>query len=190
MPKRVDHDERRERIARALHRVLSRDGSESVSLRHVAAEAGVTAGMVQHYFPSKDDMIAFSMQSATARYAQRIEGRVAALGADVAPRDIVRALLSGLIPMTDEERADAAVVLSFQLTAATRPELAAQLHGQNGELAPHLAALLGGADADVRATALLGAAEGLGIHVLAAGLAPDVALTALDRLLDDAFRAR
>ena len=50
MPKKVDRQERRTRIADALMRVAADQGLEAVSLRHVAAEAGVSAGMVQHYF--------------------------------------------------------------------------------------------------------------------------------------------
>jgi AcrR family transcriptional regulator len=80
MPKLVDHQERREQIASALMRVAAGQGLEAVSLRHVAAEAGVTSGMVQHYFPSKDSMMAFAMRSASARYEARINQAVAALG--------------------------------------------------------------------------------------------------------------
>ena len=71
MPKKVDHQQRREQIAAALMRVVANDGLEAVSLRHVAAEAGVTAGMVQHYFPSKEAMMDFAMQSASARFDSR-----------------------------------------------------------------------------------------------------------------------
>ena len=48
MPKLVDHHERRTLLAAALLRVAATRGLMDVSLRHVAAEAGVTAGMVQH----------------------------------------------------------------------------------------------------------------------------------------------
>ena len=58
MPKKVDHQERRTLIADALMRVAADQGLEAVSLRHVAAAAGVSSGMVQHYFRTKDEMMA------------------------------------------------------------------------------------------------------------------------------------
>jgi AcrR family transcriptional regulator len=37
-------------------------GLEAVSLRHVATEAGVSTGMVQHYFRTKDEMMTFALE--------------------------------------------------------------------------------------------------------------------------------
>jgi AcrR family transcriptional regulator len=55
MPKKVDRQERRTLIADALMRVAADQGLAAVSLRTVAAEAGVSAGMVQPYFRTKDE---------------------------------------------------------------------------------------------------------------------------------------
>ena len=52
-------------------RVAARRGLEDVSLRHVAAEAGVTAGMVQHYFRTKDEMMVFAIGAVRERVEQR-----------------------------------------------------------------------------------------------------------------------
>src|SRR3954467_4457371 len=41
-------------------RVAAHQGLEAVSLRHVATEAGVSTGMVQHYFRTKDEMMTFA----------------------------------------------------------------------------------------------------------------------------------
>ncbi|WP_233157170.1 MULTISPECIES: TetR family transcriptional regulator [Amycolatopsis] len=38
-----------------------------MSLREVAAEAGVSMGRVQHYFASKDDMLGFALELANER---------------------------------------------------------------------------------------------------------------------------
>ncbi|MGH3910171.1 MAG: TetR/AcrR family transcriptional regulator, partial [Pseudonocardiaceae bacterium] len=62
MPKRVDHRARRTQIADALMRVAATKGLQAVSLRHVAHEAGVSAGMVQHYFRTKDEMMTFALE--------------------------------------------------------------------------------------------------------------------------------
>ncbi|MGV7636496.1 TetR family transcriptional regulator, partial [Mycobacterium kansasii] len=53
MPRSVDHEERRAQLADALARVAARDGLHAVSMRSVAAEAGVSLRLVQYYFTSK-----------------------------------------------------------------------------------------------------------------------------------------
>jgi AcrR family transcriptional regulator len=189
MPKRVDHDERRREIADALLRVVSRDGFGEVSLRHVAAEAGVTAGMVQHYFPSKAAMTDFAMTAAGERYARRITARVDALGAAPAPAEVLRVLLRGLLPIGADELADARIAFAFREFAAGDADAARRLHDADAELRAHLAALLqatatSGPAPHAAATALMAAAEGLAAMMLSAALPVTEAEEALDALLD------
>ncbi|GAA3341574.1 hypothetical protein GCM10020358_33470 [Amorphoplanes nipponensis] len=61
-------------------RVAAEQGLESVSLRHVATRAGVSAGMVQHYFDSRDEMMAFALSVVRERSALRVTEALAALG--------------------------------------------------------------------------------------------------------------
>lgn len=185
MPKRVDHEVRRQHIAAALLGVVSRDGLDAVSLRHVATEAGVTAGMVQHYFPSKEDMVHYAMGVASTRYEQRITEKLADLGTEPSPLLIIRALLGGLIPTNDAEAEDARVALAFQAYAANNPAAAARLGEDNRILIDYISELLqsidaGGDDPRLAATTLLATAEGLAIATLSAGLPPNDAARALD----------
>jgi AcrR family transcriptional regulator len=194
MPKRVDHEERRREIADALLRLLARDGLEAVSLRHVGAEARVTAGMVQHYFPSKDAMLAFAMRAASERYEQRIGARIAALGDAPDARRLISTLLGGLLPDDDAESDDARIALAFQSYVAHRPIAREQLADGNAQLRTYLAELLSAAgaphgDLAVRATALLATAEGLAVQILSAGLAPEDARRALEHQIDLAVGA-
>ena len=46
----------------ALWRITRRQGWDAISLRNVAAEAGVSMGMVQHYFTTKDQMLRFAVE--------------------------------------------------------------------------------------------------------------------------------
>src|SRR5690606_7507379 len=50
MPRHVDRSERRTAVGHALMRIVARDGMEAVSVRSVAAEAGMSVGAVQRYF--------------------------------------------------------------------------------------------------------------------------------------------
>lgn len=189
MPKLVDHSARREQIADALLNVVARDGLAAVSLRNVAAEAGVTAGMVQHYFASKDEMMSFAMQEAGARYEQRIRSSVASLGPGAAPGDTLRAVLANFVPRSEGELHDGRISLEFQAYAATRPDLSRHLQEGEEQLRAWLGQLLAAAAglgteaATVRATGLLATAEGLGVQVIGSGLASQQALTALDEQL-------
>src|SRR5262245_30974992 len=107
VPKKIDHDERRRQLAEALWRVLATHGMEAVSLRHVAAEAGVSMGMVQHYFADKDAMVLFALKTMTDQYGQRL----GQLPDD--PIQRVRAVLVAGLPLTDEQRLEARVAVTF-----------------------------------------------------------------------------
>lgn len=185
MPRRVDHEVRRQLIASALLGVVSRDGLVAVSLRHVATEAGVTAGMVQHYFPSKDDMVHYAMGVASTRYELRITEKLADLGTEPSPLLVIRVLLGGLIPTTDAEAEDARVALAFQAYAANNPAAATRLGQGNRVLIEYISELLesidaGGDDPRITATTLLATAEGLAIATLSAELPPHDAARALE----------
>ena len=71
MPKQVDHQARRQEIADAVLRLAASQGLDAVTLRHVAAEAGVSMGRVQHYFATKDEMLLFAFQVISERYDYR-----------------------------------------------------------------------------------------------------------------------
>ncbi|MBK1787431.1 TetR/AcrR family transcriptional regulator [Prauserella cavernicola] len=185
MPKRVDHEERRRQVASALLRVAARDGLEAVSLRHVAEEVGVTAGLVQHYFPNKDAMLRFAMATASERYERRVDTRIAALAPDPSPAEVIEAILGCFIPRGEPERQEARVALAFQSYASRRPDVATDLATQNAKLSGFLESRIALARRDdsidpaTIATALLATAEGLAVHVLSARLTPETALGAL-----------
>ena len=184
----MDPQERRQAIADAVLRLAARHGLEAVSLRHVADEVGVTAGMVQHYFASKDEMMRFAMRSASERYEKRMGARLAALGDDQSGEAVVLAMLSALIPADASERDDAKVALAFESFAASDAEAAAELSAGNDQLRDYLALLLGPSENErVLVTALMGAAEGLAMHVLSAGLSAANATAALEALVRLAF---
>jgi AcrR family transcriptional regulator len=186
MPKRVDPEERRRSIADALMRVASSRGLEAVSLRHVAEEAGATAGLVQHYFRTKDEMMLFALEVVSERAEARIGPAVAALGPDPAPRAVVRAMLLEILPLDDARRADGRVALAFTAYAAVRPSVAeAQRRGSVG-LRDYVATLLPSADG---ATALLALVEGLGSYLLSDVVSADEAVAALDAQLERLFSA-
>jgi TetR/AcrR family transcriptional repressor of bet genes len=57
MPKVVDRVERRAAIAAAAAEAIADEGIEAVTMKGIAARAGVTTGAVTHYFKDKDEVI-------------------------------------------------------------------------------------------------------------------------------------
>ena len=53
MPRRVDHVERRAHITAALLRIAATRGLQAVTMREVAAEAGLSLRLVQYYMNDK-----------------------------------------------------------------------------------------------------------------------------------------
>ena len=192
MPKRVDHRERRALIADALMRVAAEQGLEAVSLRHVAAAAGVSAGMVQHYFRTRDEMMAFALAVVRERNEARVSRAIAALGATPAPRTLLRTMLAELLPLDEERRVDGRVALAFLAYTAVRPAVAAALHDETAALLGFVAGLIRagakpGVDPEPAAVALLAVMEGLGVYLLGGHYPPETALAALDAQLDLLF---
>ena len=60
-------------------RLAAKDGLERVSIRHVAAQAAVSIGQVQHYFRTKDELLLFASDTVRARAGQRVRRSAAAL---------------------------------------------------------------------------------------------------------------
>ncbi len=117
MPKQVDHRERRETIARALWRVVDQRGVLRLSLREVAAEAEMSHGQLQHYFASRQELLSFAMDFAAEQTAQRVTRGLDALGAVPHPRDVLRLILTEMLPLHDDARATSRMNAAYVLEA-------------------------------------------------------------------------
>lgn len=117
LPKQVDHRERRETIARALWRVVDQRGVLRLSLREVAAEAEMSHGQLQHYFASRQELLSFAMDFAAEQTAQRVARGLEALGAVPHPRDVLRLILTEMLPLHDDARATSRMNAAYVLEA-------------------------------------------------------------------------
>jgi len=72
MPKIVDHDLQRVKFAEAAMSLIARDGLEGVTMRAVAAEAGLSYGSLFHYFNSKDELLMHAVRHSTSLQTKRI----------------------------------------------------------------------------------------------------------------------
>ena len=105
MPRRVDHGERRAHITAALLRIAGTRGLQAVSMREVAAEAGISLRLVQYYASDKPTLLRLGLDELAARLDRRIRERAAARGTGLAPRAVVEVVLTSILPI-DESRAD------------------------------------------------------------------------------------
>ncbi|MET8119481.1 TetR family transcriptional regulator C-terminal domain-containing protein [Micromonospora sp. NPDC005291] len=187
MPKKVDHQERRTLIADALMRVAADQGLEAVSLRHVAAEAGVSAGMVQHYFRTKDEMMAFALAVVRERGQIRVTEALTRLGESPSPRLLLRTMIAALLPLDERTRDDGRVALAFLAYTAVRPAAAPGLREDTRQLTEFIASVLPDGHGDAAAAGLLALMEGLGLYLLGGQYTAEQALGALDAQLDLLF---
>jgi AcrR family transcriptional regulator len=196
VPKRVDQDQRRRAIAEAVFAVIGDRGFGAVSLRDVASAAGVSMGSVQHYFATKDEMLAFTLQYLRERVLYRLQVELGLL-ADPSPREMVRTGLRMMLPLDEPSRQEAQVNIAFFSAATVTSAYAdllrdgyAQLLDITREQLREAAAggqIVAGADPDREAAALFFTARGLIGPVLIGLYSPSDALALLDHQLARIF---
>lgn len=199
MPRVVDHQERRRHIAEALWRVTVAHGLEGVTLRHVAAEAHVSMGLVQHYFASKDEMLLFSLDSLHEQVTHRMARNVASASHPLGPRALLRAVLVEMLPLDERRRTEAQVGLAFMARAVVHPVVAAALRTKFDQLQQFVADQITRAwqgedrnqmpQPEATAAELLALLDGLTAHLLAGCRTLDTAIEVFDQRLNAALPA-
>jgi AcrR family transcriptional regulator len=124
MPKRVDHDQRRRQIIEALCRLTVRGGLSAASFREVATEAGVSVRLVQYYFGTKAELLHAANRHVAEQTAARITRRLAALGTDAEPRDVVHTVVNTFLPTDKRSREAMLLFFAFYTAQMTDPTLA------------------------------------------------------------------
>lgn len=119
MPKIVDHEERKEKLAEAAWRVIRRDGLERASVRTIAAEAGISAGSMRHYFSTQSELLAFSMKLVS----DRVKARIRSTEFTGEPFEDIQLLLYELLPIDEEQSAEMEVWFNFTAKALVDPAL-------------------------------------------------------------------
>ncbi|GAA2281842.1 HTH-type transcriptional regulator PksA [Streptomyces ruber] len=178
MPKQVDYESRRRRIAEAVCLLADEHGPEGVSMRDVAARAQVSLGAVQRCFRSKEEMLLFAVDHVGGRITQRVRNRVAASPAQSAATALGHAA-DEIALLREEHRAEARIWLAFVAQAAVSEPLTGPLRTSYAALQDLLTRLIAEATESVpadedaapldpqrEARALLALADGLTTHVL------------------------
>ena len=123
MPKQVDYRERREAIAHALWRVVEHQGWPRATMREVAREADVSLGQLQHYFSSRTAMLTFAMEFAAEQTSDRVARGLTGLDQPPHPRDVLRVVLTEMLPLHPDAHANSRMNAAYVLEALHDPEL-------------------------------------------------------------------
>ncbi|WP_156757765.1 TetR/AcrR family transcriptional regulator [Actinokineospora pegani] len=193
------HELRRGQVAEAVTRLIAVHGFDGVTVAKTAVEAGVSVGMVQHYFSTKDDMVRYAYTRVTERTVARMERRATEL--DRRHHSSIRhALTEGLaerLPLDDARRTEWRVSFAFAARAVDHPALATVRTSTESAIRSRLAEAIhngkecgevpDGADADAQAAGLLALVDGLGLHTYLDPSMTRLALSELDRALSAVF---
>jgi AcrR family transcriptional regulator len=198
MPKKVDHRTRRATIARSAWTVAAHGGIEAVTMRHVAAAAGISLGQLQHYFTTKEQLLAHAYDLLIDHLAARTSRRKnPPRDEDPEPRDTIRDILTEMLPLDEQRTTEAHFLLTLLARAAVSPDLAARLHKTHTDLHTTIADQI--RHGQRRGTAplhldparetrtLLAVLDGLTTHVLVGHHSAQDARHALDDHLDRLF---
>jgi AcrR family transcriptional regulator len=120
MPKKVDHDARREELVLAAWRVIAANGIDEVTIRDIARESGYSSGVLAHYFKNKDDLLAHALRLSHTRIRKRYDVEVEETPAAV---DALRAILIDNLPMDDQRDLETRIEMSFWARALRNEEL-------------------------------------------------------------------
>ncbi|GAA4205394.1 hypothetical protein GCM10022252_65910 [Streptosporangium oxazolinicum] len=109
----------------AVCELISEGGLDAVTVARTAESAGISVGLVQHYFPTKDGMLLHAFEHVSARIRSRIEERIS--GGVEHRRPISRVLagaMAELIPMDETRRTEFRVSRVFAGRSLDVPALA------------------------------------------------------------------
>jgi AcrR family transcriptional regulator len=143
----------RERLIAVARRRFAADGFDRASVRAIAAEAGVDAGLIRHYFGDKAGLLVASMQLPVNPV--EILGSVIAAGPDGLGRRLVTAFLAAWDP--HREVIASLVRTTFADASAVPPALQVV----RGVVVASLREVLPGKDAGLRAELIAGQLLGL-----------------------------
>lgn len=159
-------DVRRNALVAAAEAVLAREGVGGTSVRTICAEAGVSPGLLRHYFEGVDDLIAAAYEAVSQRIDAALDAALEA--AEPTPRERLLAYLgASFAPPVLDERLLAAWI-GFWSLVKTKPRMAAIHAASYAEFRARLETLLadaGARDTRLAAIALTATVDGLWLEL-------------------------
>ncbi len=183
----IDVGERRRIVSDAAARVLARNGLGALSVRGVAAEAGLPPSTVRYVFPTQASVRTHALETVFDATTRRVD----AVPETLPDRERARRILLELLPLDEERLIELDVYLALGNAALTDPALRPALDRVVSDMqqwTEQIVRLVGVPEAErvFEAQRLHALIDGLAMHVsrLAPGESGDWAIRVLDRHLD------
>lgn len=170
--RRAEPDARRRSLIEACMRVLGSQGAGGASVRAIAKEAGVSPGLVNHYFDGVDALVAETYGEVDRMVTAHLAAAVEAAGTD--PRARLEAFVTGSFAAPIASPSLLATWIAFWSLVSARPEISRQHDAHYSGFRQTLERLLAACDvpeADLRQTAI-------GVTALVDGLWLELCLSA------------
>lgn len=140
--KRAEPDARRHSLIEACARVLGRAGAAGASVRAIAQEAGVSPGLVNHYFDGVDALVAAAYAHVDGMVTGALDKAVGDAGPDA--RDRLDAFVTASFAPDIADRHLLATWVAFWGLVTARPDIARQHDEQYAGFRERLEGLLAG----------------------------------------------
>ncbi|QNS08404.1 TetR/AcrR family transcriptional regulator [Streptomyces xanthii] len=125
MPRVADHTMRRRQIAEAVCALISESGLDAVTVARTASRAGMSVGLVQHYFRTKDEMLLHAFKDVSAHIRARADEHIRDGITHHKPiAQVLAGALAEFLPLDDTRRAEYRVARAFAGRALDAPALA------------------------------------------------------------------
>lgn len=177
----------RGRLIDAAFRVVARDGLEAASVKVIAAEAGVTTGLVHYHFTRKEEMLEAALRHGLDAYLERNRTRREA----TPPHQQIEAFFAAAREAVEPDRDFFKVRLALAARAMTQPALVETIEAINAaaveEVALVFAASRGEAEATTRDRALAATLKAAFDGIMLAWINnPQFPITAAAEILEEA----
>nr|WP_156610564.1 TetR family transcriptional regulator C-terminal domain-containing protein [Auraticoccus cholistanensis] len=181
----MDVQARDRAVVEAAWRVVARDGVRALTVRAVAAEAGLAPSSLRYTFPTQASV----RERAVAGVSERLDERLAALPGDLTGRAWARAALLELLPLDEQRRLEMDVFLALGASGHGEEDLRRLYDEVNDTIravCARAAAALHPDATEVEVQLLHAVVDGLALHLVQAGPSadPSWALRVLDHHLD------
>jgi TetR/AcrR family transcriptional regulator, transcriptional repressor of bet genes len=121
--RRAAEDERRADLVRATLDCIAEDGLQNASLRRIALRAGVTNGLIRHYFAGKEQMIHAAYRATMSGMTDMAKAAIADL--DGSPRERLRGFVRANLTPPVLDRRTLSIWAAFVSVIRSDPDMAA-----------------------------------------------------------------
>lgn len=159
----------RQRIVDAALDIVGRDGLSNLSMRSVAAEAGVPLGAMTYYFAGKQQLIDEAFAAHSKRELERVVSTISSIGDAGSPADLALVITAFLVDGLQNPANTLIAEYEFLIEATKQKELARATSAWQQSLQEQLTQRLerlGSRDARVDARLVMAAMAGLEVDNL------------------------